>query len=923
MSIRFPIKVEAVFEADISADPSTWPTPEDISAYCYVREGGYTSRRGRSGWQVGGQPGGFDLLLNNRDGRFSRLNPLGAYYGRLRTNTPIVVSVDPGSGYVVRATGFVSDWPVEWNLAESDFWVRVRADDPMRRAFQGSQPLRSRMTRTLIGFAKAGALVAHWPCEDGAEAVGAADLLGGRPLLPPTAVQFDAVTPPVGISAAPDISNSLLYALVAGPSPGFAANVASGSNPTDSVRWSAVVEASGVLVFGLTTAANSITYYAQVNASTVTLFRSDTGATVCTATISVADGEWHDYAVAITPVGADLLVTLTVDLASDTQLVTGKGRAPITAVAANPQKSADVTSAAQIAVSDWIAFSADATLMNGFPGEEAAIRFGSYCTSAQIPYDYTGNGDEVTLGYYMGPDRQVTIATGLQECEGAVEGVIFARADGVLFLQTAADRENLEPALALDYDQRHIYEPFGASDDDRLIRNDVTVTIPGGSYARVADATSAMGTNPTTGAGRYDEEVSRNVEDLQAATDHAGWRVNLGTVNEYRYPTVDLKLHSPNLAALLADIVTVDIGSRITIANLPANLPPDLVDLIVEGVNERCDEQAWTVEFVCSPYKPYKIFEISDTTADANTYAGRLAGDEKAAIRMAIDDNDLSIEFDPNRYRWTTVADDFDPDLRIRFGGETADISTIATTAGTYVAAGAASHADNAAITPALYAGGTARDLICLLTRYASSAGTIDVPGYTLLGTVAELALYGKVHSGSESNPTVTPTDGSAGDVLSGFTFGFRGTPSTLTSLADIVVTMLPLSNTSAQDIAYNGVYPRYQEGTIVLLVAGKADDWTSVAVPAGLTEIAEPSTTTGSDQGLYAAYQIQTTPAVVPAGSLVATGGGSAVSESMMFVLAAGYQTMTVAARSVNGCVKAHTTGTKIEVENAHVLGL
>jgi hypothetical protein len=259
--------------------------------------------------------------------------------------------------------------------------------------------------------------------------------------------------------------------------------------------------------------------------------------------------------------------------------------------------------------------------------------------------------------------------------------------------------------------------------------------------------------------------------------------------------------------------------------------------------------------------------------------------------------------------------------------GEVVEISSISTTAATFVAVGAGSHADNAAVTPAMYAGATTDDLILVVGRIRGTAGSLAITtGYTLLKQIGNLYLWAKVHDGTESDPTLTPTGGAAGDTVSGFTFGLRGMPVTLDDLTDLIVQpSVSQSNSSAQNIAYGGVYPHRQEGCVVLAIAGKSDDWTSVAVQAGsgLIEIAEPDTTTGSDQGLYAAYQIQTTPAAVVEGSFVVTGGASAVSESMVLALVGGYQTLTVSNRALNGLTASHARGTLIEVEDAHALGL
>ena len=108
------------------------------------------------------------------------------------------------------------------------------------------------------------------------------------------------------------------------------------------------------------------------------------------------------------------------------------------------------------------------------------------------------------------------------------------------------------------------------------------------------------------------------------------------------------------------------------------------------------------------------------------------------------------------------------------------------------------------------------------------------------------------------------------------------------------------------------------------MLFGWKQDDWTSVATVSGFTEIDEPDTTTGDDQGIVWDYRIDTTPDLVtPGASFVVTGGASAISRSAVAYLAGGYQTMTISARSTNGVVKSHVAGTLVEVEDALVMGI
>ena len=79
----------------------TWT---DVTTYCLQREG--TSppiqiTRGRPDESAQVNPSAATLQLNNRDGRFTVLNPTGPYYGQLSRNTPVRISV-PASGVYLR-----------------------------------------------------------------------------------------------------------------------------------------------------------------------------------------------------------------------------------------------------------------------------------------------------------------------------------------------------------------------------------------------------------------------------------------------------------------------------------------------------------------------------------------------------------------------------------------------------------------------------------------------------------------------------------------------------------------------------------------------------------------------------------------------------------------------------------------------------
>lgn len=201
-----------------------------------------------------------------------------------------------------------------------------------------------------------------------------------------------------------------------------------------------------------------------------------------------------------------------------------------------------------------------------------------------------------------------------------------------------------------------------------------------------------------------------------------------------------------------------------------------------------------------------------------------------------------------------------------------------------FVSKGTVAHGDNASVNPGLPAGGAAGDTLVLTSAIFGLAAFPQTPaGYTLIGNASNFRVFAKPHVGvGEAGPTVAFSGGVAGDTTSAQLACFRNLLGP--SLADPLA--LSLRTPAAQNIAYAGlaVSPIH---ALILYTGWKADDWTTTGTLAGDggvgVKIDDPSSTTGSDQGLVWDYCIQTTKVNVAAGSFIVTGGGAALSSSMI----------------------------------------
>jgi hypothetical protein len=228
-----------------------------------------------------------------------------------------------------------------------------------------------------------------------------------------------------------------------------------------------------------------------------------------------------------------------------------------------------------------------------------------------------------------------------------------------------AERYNAAVALALDLNQGHIAELPEPADDDQRTRNLWTASRPDGSEYTAEQTTGPMGTG-AQGPGTYDDSLEVNVEDDDQLDDQAGWRLHLGTVDEDRWPRLDLNFtRNPSL---IASWTALPYGARVTVANPLPQMPPDPLDLVIEGHAERFDTKIWTATLNASPASPYRVLVLDSTSGNL----GRL---DTGTSTLAADatSSDVTISVASTSGVWTTGAVSFD----ILVAGERMSVTNI------------------------------------------------------------------------------------------------------------------------------------------------------------------------------------------------------------------------------------------------------
>jgi hypothetical protein len=163
---------------------------QDITQYANLAPS-WTARRGRNDEETGIEPGRLEMLLDNSDGKFT----LGsASFGGITVDKRIRVSETVGGVTTKRHTGYVQDWPTEWESPLGNTAVcRITSMDRLSRL--NRRKLRSTTEQEILvdlPFAyyamgeAAGATSAGDTSGNSGPALAATYALPGTPAIPPT-----------------------------------------------------------------------------------------------------------------------------------------------------------------------------------------------------------------------------------------------------------------------------------------------------------------------------------------------------------------------------------------------------------------------------------------------------------------------------------------------------------------------------------------------------------------------------------------------------------------------------------------------------------------------------------------------------------------------------------------------------------------
>lgn len=826
-----------------------------------------------------------------------------------------------------RFTGEIAQMPVEWDNTGSDVYVKLQANDVTRRLTQGKDALRSALYRYLQGDnADVGDLTGHWPFEDAAGSTQAAAAtgtpasvidvsFGPEDTLPASAgtLTFNSSASLIGAAARLTGGvNSTAYAMyftcLTLPAPATWRTVMYIRSTGTMRRWE--------LATGATSGTARIRSYDSSGALSV-----DSN----TAGIAAPDQGWVQWAIHLNQNGANVdwwLLCTNVATGASALGISGSYAGTVgrfsSWVSGQSAELADYSfahmfisqnvSLGQISDNEGLVLASVA-----FLGETAADRLRRLGSEEGVAVQVVGAGIETAA---MGYQRPLTLIDLFKECAVADGGILFTPREFLGYRYRTRKSMINQRGLSLDYAAEDLSGQLRPTDDDQSLRNDVTLSRPLGSEGRHE---RLDGPNGITEVGRYNSSYPVNLELDSSLETRAQWETFIGTWDEARYPTVTVQLERANFvndAAKTLEAYETDIGDFFEITNMPDFLPPDDVELLVRGVKEKLDNRGVNITWNATPYGPFRANDLTGSDESNNRASAtnsRLAYDANSTTTT------LPIRTPLGKLWGTTAGKPANFPLNAKIGGEVVTVSAINNLTWTFVAAGTAGHANNASVTTAgMPAGFQAGDLLLMLTACRATGVNSTTPaGWQRLGGSGNIEIMARKAQAGDTAPTVVFPGTVAGDDTSVQICAFRPSTVFATSsvLTDFVIKEDWLTNASAQNITLpaSWLQPQWTDDSLILYAGWKQDDWTSVASPG--TEIGEPSTVLGNDQGIVWSYTIQTTRTAIAAAAFTVTGGASAVSKGGVLVINPRQQQFTVT-RSVNGIVKAQESQESITVE-------
>jgi len=599
-----------------------------------------------------------------------------------------------------RFWGQLPKLPTKWDTSGRDIYMPVTGSSYLQQLTQGNKPLKSAMFRYVTR--ELTSIEGYWPFEDGSNAeMAAAGVTGGQA----------AAVNNVSFGVASDLAASAGTCTIDGTTSyikGFCTNLGTGGSAENFMilfKYPAALGAEVVLATIYTT--GTVTRWeVRVTTTGFRLVAKDgDGTSVLDATTAYGAGisptAWLGIQLKVTVSGGTITGTLswynvsTVSSGFYADAVSGSFAGSL-----GRFKSFTITNSGGgqtgLQVAHAVITRQSAPMVAGsnvfhaataWATEYAGQRWDRLLTEESIPHlviGAKGNAFGSILGdsQQMGPQSVARLVDLLQECADADRAMMFERRNwfGLVLRLRRALHNQISPTL--DYSTAVFSNELTPTPDDSTIRNDVTVSRPLGASAQATRTVGPLNTSRPTvdpqGVGTYDVPLTRNVYQDSQLPFLAQYEVQLGTIDQDRYPSVQVNL-ARNVFVASSTLTTaasgLDVGNPFTITNLPAGLPPDAIELLILGITERLQNKGWVIDWNTAPYDPYRVIDMTASTlARSRMASGDLSG-SYTTLAADITSSATSFTVTGTGKLWGTAGGNFPLDIMI--GGERITLSAI------------------------------------------------------------------------------------------------------------------------------------------------------------------------------------------------------------------------------------------------------
>lgn len=587
-----------------------------------------------------------------------------------------------------RFHGEVAEWPLYWDTTGE--WVEVSAtaggvQKRLERSVSPVSAFRRHHTKGIIpdpgAFERSAEPAAYWPCEDLKDTIRISSGLPGKPHMEVYgAPEFASFTDFQGSDALPKLNNAKFGGRVAGNVAGYA-----------DIRWLLHVPTSitngSTIVQAYTTGGSGgpggaiVRWELKYNGGTDWVLNGynelDSSASVTSGLFTMTMVGEHMYCqLILDEVGSDVTYTVRAydpdgaSLGSSTANIAATTMGRVYRVNINDDSTNKMNEAyvGHIAVYDSADAPGPTAALNAHIGENAVDRVKRLCDEERVEFRYVGAGGQSALMGYQDIDSAFSLmSTNAVSDDGYLIDPLDAfgieyRTNRALYNQTAH--------LTLDYTAGELSGELTPSADDSHIVNDFTASRGQAGSARFRRDDGPLSVNqPPDGVDTYEQSQSYSFAHEGQCVQMASWQVHKGTLDEERYPRIEVALENLRVAAdttLGEAILTMDVGKRVDITNIPDFLPAEDIRQIVVGYEESFDKFQHGFRLNCIPERAFEIAEYDNDFRFDQTGSTLYQDISTSATSLTVSNT--------NSRDWSSSAADFD----VRIDGEQVTVTAVA-----------------------------------------------------------------------------------------------------------------------------------------------------------------------------------------------------------------------------------------------------